>query len=241
MYATAFVASAAAIGRRLLFAAETRVWTSGGNLYAAWTQPYRQARLLGGFKPARAAALNLSNICSGFAAAGLVPFDPERVLSRLQLKLRIPTPPASETAIAARQTSKTPYTVAQLAQEYTTIKGLLKRRSKSPPSPTERALKRVVKGCRMAMHNAALLASEIKDLRAMSTRQKRKRETPRSYIASGGVLTAEEEQDRVKRARVANNTVLSGVTRQASGRARLKCSMCSLLKHNARVCPIRVA
>ena len=152
------------------------------------------------FKPARAAALNLSNICSGFAAAGLVPFDPERVLSRLQLKLQTPTPPASETAIAASQTPKTPYTVAQLAQEYTTIKGLLKRRSKSPLSPTERALKRVVKGCQMAMHNAALLASEIKDLRAMSTRQKRKRETPRLYIASRGVLTAEEGQDRVKRA-----------------------------------------
>ena len=49
MYATAFVASAAAIRRRLLFAAETRVQTPGGNLHAAWTQPYRQARLLGSF------------------------------------------------------------------------------------------------------------------------------------------------------------------------------------------------
>ena len=49
MYATAFIASAAAIGRWLLFAAETCVWTSGGNLYAAWTQPYRQARLFGDF------------------------------------------------------------------------------------------------------------------------------------------------------------------------------------------------
>ena len=39
------------------------------------------------FKPARAAALNLLNIYSGFAAAGLVPFNPKRVLSRLQLKL----------------------------------------------------------------------------------------------------------------------------------------------------------
>lgn len=152
------------------------------------------------FKPARAAALSSSNICSGFAAAELVSHDPERVLSRLQLKLRTPTPPASETAIAVCQTPKTPYTVAQLAQEYTTIKGLLKRRSKSPSSPMKQALKRVVKGCQMAMHNAAFLASEIKDLRAMSAHQKRKRETPHSYIASGGVLTAEEGQDQVRRA-----------------------------------------
>ena len=193
------------------------------------------------FKPARAAALSSLNIHSGFAAAGLVPHNPERVLSRLQFRLRTPTPPASETAIAAHQTPKTPYTVAQLAQEYTTIKELLKRRSKSPPSPTEKALKRVVKGCQMAMHNAALLASEIKDLQAMSARQKRKRETPRSYIASGGVLTAEEGQDRVKRAQVADKAVLSGVAAQASGRAPPRCSMCSSLEHNARVCPTRVA
>jgi len=44
----------------------------------------------------------------------------------------------------------------------------------------------------MTMHNAALLANEIKDLRAINARQKRKRETPRLYIASGRVLTAEE-------------------------------------------------
>ncbi|SLM36159.1 conserved hypothetical protein [Lasallia pustulata] len=192
------------------------------------------------FKPARAAALSSSNICSGFAAAGLVPHNSERVLSRLQFKLRTPTPPASETVIAARQTPKTPYTVAQLAREYTTIKGLLERRSKSPLSPTEQALKRVVKGCQMAMHNAALLASEIKDLRAMNARQKRKREAPRSYIASGGVLTAEEGQERVKRARIADEAVLDKVSARAFGRAPSRCSMCSSLEHNARVCPTRV-
>ncbi|SLM33856.1 transposase tan1-aspergillus niger [Lasallia pustulata] len=175
------------------------------------------------FKPARAAALSSSNICSGFAAAGLVPHNSERVLSRLQFKLRTPTPPASETVIAARQTPKTPYTVAQLAREYTTIKGLLERRSKSPPSPTEQALKQVVKGCQMAMHNAALLASEIKDLRAMSACQKRKREAPRSYIASGGVLTAEEGQERVKRARIADEAVLDKVSARAFGRAPSRC------------------
>ena len=99
------------------------------------------------FKPAQAAALYLSNIRSGFAAARLVPHNFKRVLLRLQLKLRTPTPPASKTAIAARQTPKIPYTVAQLAQKYTTIKKLLKQRSKSPQSPTKKALKRVVKKC----------------------------------------------------------------------------------------------
>ena len=152
------------------------------------------------FKPVCAAVLSSSNICSGFAATELVSYDPERVLSRLQLKLRTLTSSASETAIAVCQTSKTPYTVAQLAQEYTTIKGLLKRRSKSPSSLTEQTLKQMIKECQMTMHNAALLISEIKDLQAMSAHQKRKQEAPRSYIASEGVLTAEKGQERVKKA-----------------------------------------
>ena len=128
-----------------------------------------------------------------------------------------------------------------MAQEYTTIKELLKRRSKSPPSPTEKALKRVVKGCQIAMYNAAILASENKGLRTMSARQKRKQETPRSYIAKWGVLTAEEGQNRVKRARIADEAVSSGVAAQASSRSPPRCSICSSLEHNARGCPTRVA
>ncbi len=54
------------------------------------------------FKPARAAALSSLNICSGFTTARLVLYNPKRVLSRLQFKLRTPTSPALETAIAAR-------------------------------------------------------------------------------------------------------------------------------------------
>jgi len=126
------------------------------------------------FEPVCAAALSSSNICSRFAAAELVSHDSEQVLLHLQLKLQTLIPSASEMVIAVCQTSKTLYTVAQLAQKYTMIKGLLKRRSKSPSSSTKQALKRVVKGCQMAMHNTAFLASKIKDLQAMSTHQKRK-------------------------------------------------------------------
>jgi len=193
------------------------------------------------FKFARVAALSLLNIRSESTAAELMPHNSERILSRLQFKLRTSIPPALKTTIAAYQTPKIPYIVAQLAQKYITIKGLLKRRSKSPPNPTEQALKRIVKGYQMAIYNAALLASEIKNLRAISARQKRKRETPRLYIASEGVLTAEEERNRIKRARIADTTVSSEVATQTSGRAPPKYNIYSSLKHNARIYPTRIA
>ena len=44
----------------------------------------------------------------------------------------------------------------------------------------------------MTIHNAVFLACKIKDLKAISARQKCKREIPRSYIANGSILTTEK-------------------------------------------------
>ena len=44
---------------------------------------------------ARTEAASIANIQSGFAATGLVPYDPERVLSKLCTQLKTPTPPVT--------------------------------------------------------------------------------------------------------------------------------------------------
>ena len=48
-----------------------------------------------GFREAFFASMTENNIRGGFSGAGLMPFDPERVLSKLDIKLRTPTPPSS--------------------------------------------------------------------------------------------------------------------------------------------------
>jgi hypothetical protein len=45
------------------------------------------------FQPVYTKAISESNILSSFRATGLVPLDPEAVLSRLEVKPRTPTPP----------------------------------------------------------------------------------------------------------------------------------------------------
>jgi hypothetical protein len=47
------------------------------------------------FRAAFSEPLTESNIKGGFRGAGLVPFDPERVILALDLKLKTPTPPNS--------------------------------------------------------------------------------------------------------------------------------------------------
>jgi hypothetical protein len=45
-----------------------------------------------GFHKAFFASMTEKNIQGGFTGAGLIPYDPERVISKLDVKLRIPTP-----------------------------------------------------------------------------------------------------------------------------------------------------
>jgi hypothetical protein len=59
----------------------------------------------------------------------------------------------------------------------------------------------------MAMHNAAILAEENRQLRAENARQKRKRAIKRSFIQSGGVLTI---QEGIELAETAENRPVEG-------------------------------
>jgi len=146
------------------------------------------------YQEARAEALHQNNIRSGFAATGLVPYKPDRVLSLLHAQYHMPSPQLRpQTQLA--WTAETPHDVVELEHQTKLIKQYLRRRTQSPPSPTEQVLNQLVKGCQMAMHNAVLLASQNEKLFNENQRQKRKRTQRRSYIAKKGVLTGSEAQN----------------------------------------------
>jgi hypothetical protein len=141
------------------------------------------------FKNARNEALSQSNIQSSFRAAGLTPFNPDQVLSTLQIA------PHTPELLAVNQEQwqpETPHNLTQLEHQVAAIKGFLKRRSKSPPTPTDQALNQLVKGCQIAIQGAALLAAENEKLRAANERQKQKRQLKRQYISQSTTLTAME-------------------------------------------------
>jgi len=59
---------------------------------------------------------------------------------------------------------ETPHNILELQHQATTIKALLKQHMQSSPSPTNAALDQLIKGCQLAMNNAAILAKENCDL-----------------------------------------------------------------------------
>jgi hypothetical protein len=195
-------------------------------------QDFLQAYLI-----ARTEAASIANIQSGFAATGLVLHDPERVLSKLYIQLKTPTPPSSSHAQAPQPWQfQTPHDTIQLELQARAIQNnavLL--------TPENQALYQLVKAGQLAMNSAVLLAEEVRQLRSENKRQKRKRAKKRTFIAKGGILTIQEGRDLSQ-----NTTIVaeSGVAHQEESRqarAPRKCSMYKSLEHTVRTCPLRQA
>jgi hypothetical protein len=60
------------------------------------------------FSAAYQAAITRENIQGGFRGAGLVPFNPEKVISQLDIRLKTPSPSNSRPSSAYTWVSKTP-------------------------------------------------------------------------------------------------------------------------------------
>ena len=76
------------------------------------------------FREAFFASITEKNIQGGFTGAGLVPYNPERVISKLNIRIRTPTPPASSPNTALPWVSQTPHN----PREATSQSGLIKTR-----------------------------------------------------------------------------------------------------------------
>jgi hypothetical protein len=83
------------------------------------------------------------------------------VLSQLNIQLRTPILLGSQ---LTNSVLKIPYNLKQLKKQETTLKKLLRECIYSPPTPTKAVLGQIIKGCEMAMNNAALLVKENHDL-----------------------------------------------------------------------------
>lgn len=147
---------------------------------------------------ARAEAFRSQTIQNSFLATGLVPYDPERVLLKLDIQLKTPTPPGSRPGSRSSQfTPKTPQNLVQLRRQASSIKATLERRSYTPPTPTDRMLNQVFKGCELAINSAILLADENTQLRATNEKQKQKRRRSTRQIPREGRMTVQESHEIV--------------------------------------------
>jgi hypothetical protein len=194
------------------------------------------------YPQARTAIFSLDNIKSGFLATGLIPLNPDQVLSQLNIQLKTPTPPGSRSTDSV---PKTPYNLMQLKKQESTLKKLLRERTYSPPTPSKAALDQLIKGCEMAMNNAILLAKENRDLRAAHEKQLQKRKQSRRQIEAAEGFSIQEGQEFIQQRNQAAEAIPTIPTDQAVDaeqhpqRAPPRCSDCHIIGHKRLQCPQR--
>jgi hypothetical protein len=144
------------------------------------------------FKAAYKKTITASNIQGGFRGAGLVPFDPKRVISTLDVKLRTPSPP-----LPANHTpwqSQTPKNLVEFGSQSTLIRDKYNRDLGSSPNSTVSALDHLIKGATGVAHELTLLKRERAELRAALAAATERKSRKRKRIQAGGSLIIEEGQ-----------------------------------------------
>ena len=104
------------------------------------------------FKAAYQQSITEDNIRAGFRGAGLVPFNPKAVLSKLNVKLRTPTP--IETA---PWEPKTPSNVTELGNQTALLRSRIQNHQNSLPSSIVEQLDQLSKGAERIAHEATLM------------------------------------------------------------------------------------
>jgi hypothetical protein len=109
-----------------------------------------KAEFLPCFITAFKALFTPSNIQGGFWGAGLVPFDPERVISTLDVKLRTPSPQLPTNNESWQ--SQTPSDTLELGSQLTLAKIRIQRHVDSLPTSIVKAFEKVSKGAAIIAH-----------------------------------------------------------------------------------------
>jgi hypothetical protein len=191
---------------------------------------------------ARIEAFKSETIKNSFRVAGLVPFTPERVISKLNIRLRTPTPPPSR---GSDWDPKTPSNYIQLEKQASSIKVLLRIRSKSPLSPLNSAINQVLKAYQITMQSAALLEKEMSDLRAENEKKKQKRtRSIRTIVHEGDLLVQEvrelrSEPFKAQVARINNYRERVSEGLRPPPQAGRACGICRKPGHRRETCPDR--
>jgi hypothetical protein len=101
------------------------------------------------------------NMLGGFRGAGLVPLNPEAVISKLDVKLRTPTPPTAEDL---PWLSQTPSNTLELGSQSTLVKQRIQRHINSSLSSIVVAFEKLAKGASTIAHKLVLAQKRVSEL-----------------------------------------------------------------------------
>jgi hypothetical protein len=143
------------------------------------------------FKAAFIQSFTATNICSAFRGAGLVPLQPEAVLSKLEKQLCTPIPAVPEAIWEAH----TPSNIHELEAQSTFIRDCVRRHKSSSPASIIEAINQLKKGAEVMMLSAELMRNQITSLERANEAATQRRQRKKKQIQRQGTLTKGEGKD----------------------------------------------
>jgi hypothetical protein len=193
------------------------------------------ADFLAMYHQARRSIFSESTIKNSFKATGLVPFNPDIVLSQL---LTTPTPSPPRTSHGQGSSpiwvSETPKTLYQLEKQRELVSIAIFRASQSP---TE-LISKISRSASQQMIRVSILERRVTELEGTVEHLNKKKRRSGTRLQSGGVLNMGVAQEMIIQADLAVQGATEQRSQQSTQRAPPTCSNCHQIGHNRTHCTI---
>ena len=144
------------------------------------------------FKATHEKTIIKSNVLGGFRGAGLILFDSQAVISKLNIKLQTPTSTSPLLPAADSWVSQTPHNPMEVISQSQYVRDRMARHQESSLTPTFSAMEQLMKGASEFIHLVTLLKKENKTLRKANEALAKRRRAKRTRLQDGESLNREE-------------------------------------------------
>jgi hypothetical protein len=191
------------------------------------------------FKAAHFNTMTIENIQAGFRGAGLIPHDPQAVISKRDVKLRTPTPTEPPSRDADAWVSQTPSNPKEAISQSEHVKGRIARHQGSSPNAIFSAVKQLAKGTELIAHEITLLREEVRVLRQANQALAKRRKAKRTRLQVRRALNVRDAQVLIARKKIVGRQLDKkserGLSEVGSSTSR-RCGRCGKTGHNIRTC-----
>ncbi|EDN94080.1 hypothetical protein SS1G_09948 [Sclerotinia sclerotiorum 1980 UF-70] len=156
------------------------------------------------FKAAYQQSITIQNIKAGFRGAGLISFDPQSILSKLDIRIRTSIPPSTSLELTNFWISQTPHNPTEALLQSTLIKARIARHQSSSPTPIFETVQALAKGTERLAYEVTLLSVENRILRKANEALSKRRYTKKIQLRNRGVLTGQEAEDILSQQEIDN-------------------------------------
>jgi hypothetical protein len=192
------------------------------------------------FKAAYAKAITPENAKAGFRGSGLVPYDPESVISKLDVRIRTPPPILPLLENAQSWTSQTPHNPTDALLQTTLVRNRIANHQGSSPTPLFQSVNALANGMERIAHQLTLQTAELRELRTANELLSKRRKAKRGIVQRKGPLTIEDAKDVIARKEV-EEQIRRDISSRGEGQnggtsTSRHCRKCGNIGHNARTC-----